>query len=519
MLKGKLGLCLAATLAIGAQAALAQVPGLPAETSAREAADAQLQNNINAEAAARGAADSALRNTIDQETAARALGEAQLQGAINAEAAARAAADATLRGSIDSEAGARAATDTQLQMQIDQLRSSGGGGGGGGSVTVDCTSGGSLSQALATAATQITVRGTCSESVNVNRDDVTLLGEPGATISGPDATVNTINVRGNRVTIDGLTVTGGRNGITGLGAANLTLRNCTVQSTGRNGISYANGSNGTIDRCTVQSNARDGIAVDGAQATITNSTVMNNRNGILVVNGGTSRIGISDRFEPGANTISQNGATGVSVSQGGSATIAMNTISGNGTNATSPGRSGIGLFLSATASIAGGNTISGNAGPGVSVALGSSAVIGDPGQPGVSTTVNTISGNGNATSPGGVSANLGSSIVVRDAVIESNNGYGLILSQRAQGQLFGTTIRNNGPAGFNPGDGIRLAFGSALLPFSPPSTVSGNSGFGIQCTDGESSIINTNPPTMTISGNSLGDVSAPPVSFPGCSAF
>ena len=468
----KRNLYLAVPFAFAAQLAYGQTGGLPAETSARQAADTQLQNNIN------------------DETAARALGEARLQG------------------HIDAEAGARTAGDANLQTQIDQLRNNGGGSGGG-TATVDCGAGQTVSQALASGAKQIVVRGTCHESVTIAKDDVTLQADPaGGRIDGPDAATNTVQVTGNRVTIDGLTVTGGRNGITGVGAANLTLRNCTVQSTGRNGVSYINGSSGTVDRCTVQSNLRDGIVVDGAQATITNSTVMNNRNGILVADGGVSRIGLNDRLEPGGNTVTRNGATGISISQGASAMIALNTVTDNGTDPSSPGRAGIGLFQSGTADIIGGNTITGNAGPGIAASLGSSAVIGDAGF-GLPS-INTIRGNGTAASGGGISAFLGVSLVVRDALIEQNFGPGIIFTTRSQGQMFNTTIRNN------TSDGIRFVLGSALLPLLPTSTVSGNNGFGVQCFDGESSVVNAGSvPSLPlfVSGNTAGDVSA------GCTGF
>jgi len=228
MLRRRLSICFAATIACAAQTVSAQVGGLPEEISARQAADAQLENKINAEAAARSAADT------------------QLQNNINAEAAGRSAADTQLQGNINAEAAARAAVDAQLQTQIQELR---GGNGGGGTVNVDCASGGSISQALAAGAGRVVVRGTCSESVTISRDDVTLQGDGtvGGRIHGPDADVNTVVITGNRVIIEALTVSGGRNGITGVGASNLTVRNCTVQSTGRSGIAYANGASCTID--------------------------------------------------------------------------------------------------------------------------------------------------------------------------------------------------------------------------------------------------------------------------------
>lgn len=421
---------------------------------------------------------------------------------------------AQVAGGLPAEISARETADAQLQGQIDQLRSIVGGSAG--TVNVDCTAGGSVSAALAGGAQQIIVRGTCVESLSVGRDGVTLRGEAGGTIRGPDADTDTVIVTGQRVTVDGLTVTGGRNGISAFGAANLIVRNATVQSTGRTGIVYANGSSGQIDNCVVQSNARDGVAVDAAQATIINSTMTNNaRGGVSVFNGGRARIGITDRAIGAGNTISQNGATGVSVTLGGTATITMNAITDNGTNASSPGRGGVGV-VQATASITGGNTISGNAGAGVSVAFGSSVLVGDP-APGL-TTINTISANGNANSPGGVGAFLGATVIVRDALIEGNFGGGLVLSTRSQGQVINSTIQNNrdvrnAAGALIGGDGIRLILGSALLPATPMSTISSNDGFGLLCTDAESSAINTSLPFIQYFGNMRGD------NLPNCTGF
>ncbi|HYX62849.1 MAG TPA: right-handed parallel beta-helix repeat-containing protein [Burkholderiales bacterium] len=500
MMMRKLGLSLAAVLALGAQGVGAQ--GLPAETAARQAADTQLQNNINAEAAARAAAEAALQN------------------AIAAEAASRSAADTAL-----------GATDTQLQSQIDQLRNSIGSSGG--TTSVDCGSGGSVNDALAAGAKKIIVRGRCNESITVNQDDVTLQADPaGGEIHGPDAAANTVTVHGHRVTIDGLTISGGRNGVSGVGSTNLNMRNCTVQSTGRTGIAYINNAGGSVDTCQVHSNPRDGIAAQGGQVTVVNSMITNNsRFGVIILNGASANIGINDRQEPAGNTISQNGSYGIIVTTGGTAWIAMNQVTANGADATMPGRSGIGIFQ-ATANLVGGNTISDNPGTGITM-TGATVTMGN-GDVGI-TPVNTITGNGNSTSPGGVFAFLGSSVLMRNASIQANHGPGLTLSTRSQAQVSGTTIQSNldvpTPNGFvNAGDGIRLLLGSALLPTGPNSIVSDNQGFGIQCFDAESSVNGLPPiqapnipgmppesvpvpPFTTMSGNGLGNVSG------GCTGF
>ena len=373
-------------------------------------------------------------------------------------------------------------------------------------VNVNCGAGLTIAQALALGDERkplvVVVSGQCNESVRIDRNDVTLRGEAGV-VNGPDPDVNTIVVTANRVIIRDLQVTGGRNGITGLGAADLTVLNTTVQSTGHSGIVYNNGSSGVIDGCTVQLNARDGVVVQAATATIVNSSILqNSRLGVLVTTGGAARVGVDDRNNAAGNRINQNGATGLNISVGGQAVVAMNDISGNGTDATSTsGRTGI-TVIQGTADLPGGNTITGNPGQGI-FARSASVQIGDPTFG--FTTVNTITGNGNAADPGGVFGLLGSALFIRDAVIRGNNGFGLILSLRSHAQISSSTIQDSRTLGTSPGDGIRLAFGSGLFISAPNPVVSGNAGFGLQCTDGESSVINTVllnfPPPANARGN------------------
>ncbi len=373
-------------------------------------------------------------------------------------------------------------------------------------VNVDCAAGETIAKALTLGDERkpmlVVVKGTCNESVSIERSDVTVQGDPvvGGGVSGPDPDVDTILVTGGRVTVDGLTVTGGRNGIHASGAAGLNIRNTTIQLSGRNGIRFTSGASGMVDGCTIQLNPHDGVAVEAAQATVVNSFVSQNaRFGVLVSNGGSARLGIDNLNAAAGNTIGQNGSNGVNVSLGSSAFIAMSQIAGNGT---SPPLNGTGVsVVNATADIIGGNTISGNAGQGV-LALSASVQIGDPGF-GLPS-VNTISGNGGANQ-GGVFGFVGSSLIIRNAVISGNKGFGLGLSLKSNGEIFSSTIQNNVPVAGSAGDGIRLIFGSGLF-ISPPNTVvSGNAGFGLQCTDGESSVINTG--FLALSGNVLGGVS------------
>ena len=90
-----------------------------AEKAAREAADAELQKNIDAEAATREAADKKLQENIDTEAAAREAADKTLQKNIDDEAAARADMDMALQKNIDAEAKTRENADEVLQQGID----------------------------------------------------------------------------------------------------------------------------------------------------------------------------------------------------------------------------------------------------------------------------------------------------------------------------------------------------------------------------------------------------------------
>jgi hypothetical protein len=112
-------------------------------------------------------------------------------------------------------------------------------------------------------------------------------------------------------------------------------------------------------------------------------------------------------------------------------------------------------------------------------------------------------------------------MIINNARITDNRGTGVIVSLRSTAQMSGSTIQNN------TGDGIRLLLGAALLPLSPVTTVSGNrrsnafpgvvDGFGVNCGDPESSVVNLIGPIPPIvdfaTGNESGNVS------PFCTQF
>ena len=310
-----------------------------------------------------------------------------------------------------------------------------------------------------------------------------------------------LTVTADRFVLDGLSVSGGRNGIVVTGASQAQLRNCTARGSGSGivggiGIFFSQGASGSVDSCNSSSNPADGIFLDGAIVAITNSTFKGNaRNGVFVFGASTGRIGLTNAFVAAPNTISDNGANGIHVTQNSLGLISGNTVTGNGTNPNSPlGRFGVLLFHS-RATLVGGNTITGNFGTGI-VLSASTAVIGDPGF-GLPS-ANTISGNSTAAPSAGIALALGSAAVVRNATIQANNGAGLNVAGRSTVSMFSGSLTNNSA------NGLQLSQGSAVLfqPVPPLASISGNTGTDLLCLDGESSFTGqlAGSPTISCTG-------------------
>ena len=374
-----------------------------------------------------------------------------------------------------------------------------------GKVTIRCDKSKTIADALAQqqgGPLTVEVVGTCFEHVTVRRSDVTLVaGSPGAAIQGTDPTVDTLTVLADRFVLDGLSVSGGRNGIVVTGASQAQLRNCTARASGSGivggiGILFSQGASGSVDSCNSSGNPADGIMLDGAIVAMTNSTFKGNaRNGVFVFGASTSRIGFTNAFVPGPNIISDNGANGIHLTQNSLGLIFGNTVTGNGTNPNSPlGRFGVLLFHS-RADLPGRNTITGNFGAGI-LLTGSTGVIGDPGF-GLPSD-NTISGNSTAAPSGGIVLGLASAAVVRNATIQANNGAGLNLAGRSTVSMFSGIVTTNTI------NGLQLSQGSTVLfqNVPPLASIGGNTGTDLLCLDGESSFTGplTGTPTITCTG-------------------
>lgn len=156
---------------------------------------------------------------------------------------------------------------------------------------VDCNvPGQSLSQALemANPGDTIQISGTCQETVTITTNDLTLDGQGSAIIDGggvnqPGVFIEgTITINGaQRVTIRGLTVQNGSDGILAIRGAAVTLADLVVQNNADDGIQIMLNSTADVSgTVTSMGNADDGILViDSSSLHITDSTLTSRENG------------------------------------------------------------------------------------------------------------------------------------------------------------------------------------------------------------------------------------------------
>jgi parallel beta-helix repeat protein len=220
-------------------------------------------------------------------------------------------------------------------------------------ITVDCNAGGKVQTAIDAAkpGDKIVVSGVCNENLRILDEvaRITLDGQGSATIHGPNSGANTILVAGRNITIQGFTISGGRNGVAVVRGAMALIDSNTIQESAENGINVAQHSFAGILNTTVQ---------------------LNHDAGIRMLDSSFARIGFMDLAQPArGNTIRQNGAAGVLVDWSSGASLAANSISDND----GPGVSVTGGSQTELA----GNHIDGNRSDGVAVSQNSFVQLGD----------------------------------------------------------------------------------------------------------------------------------------------
>jgi hypothetical protein len=144
------------------------------------------------------------------------------------------------------------------------------------SVTVTCGTD-TIAAALANAAPDgrltITVNGTCTENVTIERNQVTLKG---GAVAGTGAAQPVIDILGARgIVIDNMTVQGGAShGISATRNADVTITNTVVQNNAGYGVRLNWGAFGDISGSTITSTAQCAVAAsNGASVLLTNNSL------------------------------------------------------------------------------------------------------------------------------------------------------------------------------------------------------------------------------------------------------
>jgi hypothetical protein len=160
-----------------------------------------------------------------------------------------------------------------------------------GSIFVNCSKGASLQVAIAFAApgATITAAGACKGPITIAKDGLKIHGVGSASISASGADVVTSN-GATGVELNGLTISGGNNGIVAKNNSSISLHAVSVASNSLTGLQLLGNSSATINGVTSSGNGLFGIDVEASSSLIVtgNNTVQGNGVFGIQVNNGSS---------------------------------------------------------------------------------------------------------------------------------------------------------------------------------------------------------------------------------------
>ncbi|HJR44409.1 MAG TPA: right-handed parallel beta-helix repeat-containing protein [Actinomycetota bacterium] len=348
------------------------------------------------------------------------------------------------------------------------------------SVLVDCAAGDTVGQALADTAfapsVQITVLGSCTESVGIQRDDVALIAAPeGGTLLAPSPDDGILHLKGTRIVVDGLTLSGGAQGLIGQPGASFDARELHITGTGT--AVQLSGAAGSLHQLVIDS-CEEGISAgDGASVSVGGGSISNCVLGVGAQNGsGVSLFGVA---------IADTTRMGISSDFGGSVAMLDGTTISNAGHIGAFAFGGS-IFLKGTGTEITGSTFDGlHAGEGGLVSLNDGA---------------RVAGN-----HGGVSASNGGAVLIQEGVIvEDNTGVGVHLEGVSSLSMQnGVIVRNN------TDHGIFLS-GTSVAEFGDGTNeIVDNGGWGILCAGPPSVSLLQGEHPGTVTGNFAGDIGCP----------
>ncbi len=330
--------------------------------------------------------------------------------------------------------------------------------------TVDCNRGQKIGTALQQGDFRkpllIKVRGTCPEFVLITRDRVTLRGDPAAELLAPAQNADLVIIEARDVTLENLTLTGGRYGVRNNQGFSVIISHCEIQGTSSDGVHGFVG-DVRLMSTTVRNAGGAGVYLArGASAGISADSHIVGSTGPGILADRNSTVVVSE------SEISGNGSNGIQLQNGSVGSVSSTMIERNGAD---DARAGAGIAVSQSqAGMINNNTIRFNREDGVILTAGGIASIDD----------NTIEGNG----VHGVNAYLGSLVVLHGNVISDNRYSGVVGYAHSTVQIAGATISNN-----RGGAGISMMYGSKLILEGSTTKSQGNVG-ALWCGDEESSV-------------------------------
>ncbi len=159
--------------------------------------------------------------------------------------------------------------------------------------------------------------GTCSGPVVISRKNITLQSRTAAVINGGGKDAITV-VGPVRLTLDGLTVQHGNNGINATAGAQLILTATQVKDNAAIGVLLTGASSATLSGVATNGNGINGLDAEGSSAVIVNGAYQSNNNGVFGVN-----INGSSSFTLSQAQVSVSGnILGIQIGTSGSAFIA-----------------------------------------------------------------------------------------------------------------------------------------------------------------------------------------------------